>query len=168
MWVPLAVLAVLSAVGGLLNLPWAPFNFLDRWLEPVVGPYSAPLPSSGFRYFSAVLVLAVSLVGVAVGLRVWERAARHAELEPTVLRRAWFIDWLYARIIERPGLALSNFSAYVVDQEIIDGAVNGVGGVVRRGGRSLRTLQTGYVRNYALGIAAGTVAILLYVVVVAT
>ena len=64
-----------------------------------------------------------------------------------------------------PGAALSSFAAWVVDHRIIDGSVNGVATLVRDGGGRLRKLQTGYVRNYALGIAAGTVAILAYVVV---
>jgi NADH-quinone oxidoreductase subunit L len=43
---------------------------------------------------------------------------------------------------------------------VIDGAVNGIGTVVRSAGTRLRTLQTGYVRNYALGVAAGAVLLL--------
>ncbi len=46
---------------------------------------------------------------------------------------------------------------------MIDGAVNGVAGLTAFAGRNLRKLQTGYVRNYALGIAGGAAAILLYV-----
>jgi hypothetical protein len=34
---------------------------------------------------------------------------------------------------------------------------------VRGGGRHLRRLQTGYVRNYALGVAAGAAILLGYV-----
>ena len=45
------------------------------------------------------------------------------------------------------------------DARIVDGAVNGVGNLVRAGGLRLRRIQTGFVRNYALGVAAGAVAI---------
>jgi NADH-quinone oxidoreductase subunit L len=81
-----------------------------------------------------------------------------------VLRRGWYIDPLYARIVETPGRALAAFSAFVVDSKLIDGVVNGLGAVVRFGGSRLRTVQTGYVRNYALVIAAGAVLVLGYVV----
>jgi NADH-quinone oxidoreductase subunit L len=67
-------------------------------------------------------------------------------------------------VIERPGELLSNLSANF-DKGIIDGAVTGTGELVRGMGGQLRKLQTGYVRNYALGIAAGTVALLAYVLV---
>ena len=48
------------------------------------------------------------------------------------------------------------------DRTVIDGAVNGVAGAVRGGGKGLRVLQTGYVRSYALGVAVGVVALLAY------
>jgi NADH-quinone oxidoreductase subunit L len=51
----------------------------------------------------------------------------------------------------------------VVDNKIIDGAVNGVASVFRTSGGVVRRVQTGYVRNYALGIMAGAVLLLAYV-----
>ncbi len=165
MWVPLVLLAFLSIVGGIVNLPWRPLNLLDKWLEPVVGAYSAVahLSTTG-KVVSAVVVTAVCLAGIALGFTTWARSPAHEQLEPLVLKKAWFVDWAYAHVIEAPGYALSQFSAAVVDGRIIEGAVNGVGTVVRGAGGKVRKLQTGYVRNYALGIAAGTVAILGYVV----
>jgi hypothetical protein len=41
--------------------------------------------------------------------------------------------------------------------------VNGVAHVLGSTGRSLRKLQTGYVRSYLLGISAGLVIVLAYV-----
>jgi len=166
MWLPLVALAALAVVGGALNLPYHPLNLMDRWLEPVVGAASniRHISTAG-KEASALATTVLCLIGIAAGLRVWERSPVHDNLEPTILRRAWGVDALYAAVIERPGAALSNFSASIIDRGIIDGAVNGVGTVVRGGGGQLRRLQTGYVRNYALGIAAGTVAVLAYVVV---
>ena len=48
------------------------------------------------------------------------------------------------------------------DSNVVDGAVNGVAGLVRGGGRGLRVLQTGYVRSYALGVSVGVVVLLGY------
>ena len=53
----------------------------------------------------------------------------------------------------------------MVDNRVIDGAVNGVGTLTRAAGGAVRRFQTGYVRNYALGIAAGTVLILAFMLV---
>ena len=51
----------------------------------------------------------------------------------------------------------------MVEAKGIDGTVNGFAWLVRASGRQLRKVQTGYVRNYALGLAAGLVLILAYV-----
>ena len=165
MLLPLVALAALSVVGGIVNLPFKPFNLLDKWLEPMLGAYAAVSVATGTKIVLGVATTAIGVVGILAGLGVWTRSASHDELEPAPLRNAWYIDWLYAQIIEKPGLAISNVSAFVIDKQIVDGAVNGIAGAVRGGGQQLRKLQTGYVRNYALGIAAGTVAILGYVVV---
>jgi hypothetical protein len=60
-------------------------------------------------------------------------------------------------IFVRGGTAVSNVLYTFVDRQIIDGAVNGTGMVVDYLAESLRTLQTGYVRNYALVMLAGAV-----------
>ena len=46
------------------------------------------------------------------------------------------------------------------DAKVIDGAVNGAGWLAQRYGALLRRSQTGHVQNYALGMAAGLVVVL--------
>jgi NADH-quinone oxidoreductase subunit L len=163
MWIPLAVLAVLSVVGGAINLPFSHrTELLLRWLEPVLGDNIVEF--TGNKLVLALVALALAAIGIVIGLNAWRRADR-PELEPEALRRAWYVDPLYQAVIARPGEALANFSAWVVDRKIVDGAVNGIGVAVREGGGQLRRLQTGYVRNYALGVAAGTVGLLAWFLV---
>jgi NADH-quinone oxidoreductase subunit L len=52
-----------------------------------------------------------------------------------------------------------------VDAGIIDGAVNGIGRLVRDLGSRVRRVQTGLVRNYALGVMVGAVALLVFMLV---
>ena len=42
MTLPLVVLALLAAVGGVLNLPFGKLDLLHRWLEPVLPAAIAP------------------------------------------------------------------------------------------------------------------------------
>jgi NADH-quinone oxidoreductase subunit L len=86
-------------------------------------------------------------------------------LEPVVLRRAYFLDDVYDALIGRPGQAFARFCATVVDTKIIDGAVNGVGRLARFTGSALRRVQTGFVRQYALGIVVGVVGLLAWMAV---
>jgi NADH-quinone oxidoreductase subunit L len=166
MWIPLAVLAGLAVVGGGLNLPFShDVAFIDRWLEPVLGENLHTFDLSGAgKVAIALAALGFVAVGLLVGWTRWSRAD-HPELEPAILKRAWGVDALYDAIIVKPGTALSNFSAWVIDRKVVDGAVNGVAVLVREGGSQVRRLQTGYVRNYALGVAAGTVLLLGWFVV---
>ena len=57
---------------------------------------------------------------------------------------------------------LATFFAWVVDARVIDGAVNGTANLVRATGSAARKLQSGYVRNYALGIALGMAALIVF------
>ena len=69
-------------------------------------------------------------------------------------------DGLLHAIFVRGGDALSQALWRVVDVGMIDGIVNGVGASVAAGARVLRTLQTGYVRNYALMMLIGAMVVI--------
>jgi len=164
---PLVVLAALAAVGGLLSLPFGSFHPLETWLEPVFGDRLHELSLSGSSQLAYALgTVVLALVGIAIAYLIYlGHKVREESVEPTVLCRAWYIDPLYAAVIERPGRMLSNWLAYFLDAKVVDGAVNGVAALVRGGGSRLRAVQSGYVRNYALAVASGAVLIVGYVLV---
>ena len=85
---------------------------------------------------------------------------RARAIEPDLLLNAYHYDDALAAFFGGPGETAATLTADVIDKRGIDGAVNGVGTLVRAGGNRLRTVQTGYVRNYALGIAGGAVLVL--------
>jgi len=162
MTVPLVVLAGAAALGGLLNLPFAGWRFLEEWLVPVVGEHEVDV-SGGTKLALALGTLALAGVGILVARRIYH-LGRGRRLEPEVLRHAWYVDDLYAAGIAAPGRELARWSAEVADQRVIDGAVNGVGRLFRAAGGRLRLLQSGYVRTYALAIATGAAGVLAYLV----
>jgi NADH:ubiquinone oxidoreductase subunit 5 (subunit L)/multisubunit Na+/H+ antiporter MnhA subunit len=73
---------------------------------------------------------------------------------------AYDIDGLYGYAIVAPGRKTAEVAAFAVDNQIIDGAVNGIGGLVRRIGESARSLQTGYVRSYGVLFLGGAVIVI--------
>jgi len=165
MSLPLVVLGALSALGGLINLPIHPdFDFLDRWLSPVFASrlFQHHFGLGGLWTF-ALVDAALALLGVGLAVAVWGSVSERPAFEPVFLQRAWYIDWAYDRFIARPSTAVAVETSSVVEAEAIDGAVNGFAWLVRATGRHVRKLQTGYVRNYALGLSAGIVLILAYV-----
>jgi NADH-quinone oxidoreductase subunit L len=166
MALPLVVLAALSVVGGGLNLPISKkTEVLANWLHPVFGPRLHELGiSTTSKWALAGTAVALGVIGITFAVAVFLRGRVNPDrLEPAVLKNGWYVDDLYAAIIETPGRLIAAFSAFVIDTKVIDGAVNGLGSLVRNGGDRLRRVQTGYVRNYALGVAVGAVLILGYV-----
>ena len=79
-----------------------------------------------------------------------------------MLQNAWYLDIGLARLVSGPVTMFARFLSDGVDRAGIDGAVNGIATAARTGGSGLRRLQTGLVRNYALGIALGAVLLMLY------
>jgi NADH-quinone oxidoreductase subunit L len=164
MTVPLVVLAALSFVGGGLNLPFASgTKVLEHWLHPVIGENEVHIEvATGTKVGLAVVAVAAALVGIAVAYTLYLRR-RTRPTEPAVLAHAWYYDEGLAAFVDGPGEAgFEGVAAF--DRTVIDGGAVGVAGVVQRIGGGLRHIQTGFVRSYALGVAAGVVVLLGYFV----
>ena len=80
-------------------------------------------------------------------------------------QRGFYVNDVYGGAIVGPAKLGAAFTAYVIDKRVVDGAVNGVGTVVAAAARSGRKIQTGLVRNYAVGILLGAAAVLAYLAV---
>jgi NADH-quinone oxidoreductase subunit L len=172
MVVPIVLLALLSVVGGLLNIPLHGLTFLDRWLEPVFRGVSQPTPSSfaGAATLTAV-AFAFGAVGILVAYGAYRRGLPAPEVDPLadrlgpvadVVGHAYYYDEAISAATDGPVRAAADFLDRDVDQGVIDGAVNGTAHVVREAAVGLREVQSGFVRRYAVGIALGTAAILLF------
>ena len=75
-----------------------------------------------------------------------------------LLAGKYFVDELYAFVIVRPLLWVStNFLWHVVDEETIDGLVNGVASEAGEVGDRLRHLNSGNSRTYAAWVIVGAV-----------
>ena len=173
MLLPLVALAGLSIVGGLINTPFSDkTELLGKWLESAkipgteVSSFIGDVSHSagGTKIALAAIATAAGLIGILIGFRLWSRGADQPALEPALLKRAYGVDDTLGRVITKPGMALATFLAFVVDTKVIDGIVNGVGTSVRFVGDNVRKLQTGYVRNYALGLVGGLVLMLAWAI----
>jgi NADH-quinone oxidoreductase subunit L len=152
-------------LGGLLSLPFWNLNLLNRWLEPVLPPTIAPEPhvDTAVKVGLTIVTVVICVVGIILAFIPWLRSSEHPALEPAVLEHAWYYDDEVSAFVRGPATEAADFAAYDIDKGVIDGAVNGVATLTALAGRNLRKLQSGYVRNYALGVAGGAAVILLYV-----
>ena len=79
-------------------------------------------------------------------------------LEPELLENAMYVDATYARVVG--GVGTTGFQKTAdFDAEIVDGTINGVGRLVMKLGQLIQPTQSGYMRNYAVGVAVGALAI---------
>ena len=162
MLIPLVVLAVLSIFGGAMQLPFSKkLHFLEHWLAPVVEESEAYIGKTWAyqnKYLLLVVAIIVALTGILISIAVYAKA-KFKVVEPKILEQAWKYDATVSRVVGGPGAAAFNLIAWI-DANIVDGIVNGVGESIRGAAGSVRRVQSGFVRTYALLISLGTVLIL--------
>ena len=79
------------------------------------------------------------------------------------LLNRWYIDAVYTRMFVQPTAAIGAFVGRGLDPEVVDGLVTGVSRLTFDAATGLRQWQTGDLRYYAMAILAGTLAVLLFV-----
>ncbi|MFM7763687.1 MAG: NADH-quinone oxidoreductase subunit L, partial [Acidimicrobiaceae bacterium] len=162
MLIPLVVLAVLSIFGGAMQLPFSKkLHFLEHWLAPVVEESEAYIGKTWAyqnKYLLLVVAVIVALTGILISIAVYAKV-KFKIVEPKILEQAWKYDATVSRVVGGPGASAFNLIAWI-DANIVDGIVNGVGESIRGAAGSVRRVQSGFVRTYALLITLGTVLIL--------
>jgi NADH-quinone oxidoreductase subunit L len=165
MLVPLIVLAFFAATAGVLNLPFTHnLEFLNRWLEPVVGENQAHLNlGAGKLAFELSLSTVIALLGIFSAYLVYlKKKLDPSRIELPFFANGWYIDQGITTFMG--GLGRKWFELIAMfDKVVIDGAVNGVGRATRGGASRLRAIENGYVRWYALMIGVGAVLIVAFV-----
>ena len=158
----LALLALLSALGGFIAVP--------HFLEPQL-----PLPAvheALHHYETPLLVLSVvlALAGLAGAAFVYGGPAQRAErLQQRFaglhrwLSGKYFIDELYERGIGRPLVWVSDrVFLRLGDRQLLDGTLNGLAALGQRGAGLLSRVQTGSLHLYAWFVLIGIVGALLW------
>ena len=156
----LVVLAIASAVGGFVGVP--------HFLEPLL-----PLPAVAeeLHHFETPLLVAsvvIAAAGIGVALLVFggglERATRLRERFAGLWRllyNKYWIDELYDAVLGRPLQWISDrVFLRLGDRFLIDGSLNGLADLARRGAGALGRVQTGNLHLYAFLVLLGLVTAL--------
>ncbi len=163
MWLPLVILAVPSALIGLLLGVGGHSSWFHHFTEDV-------FPKAHEASGSVLLFMAISsVVGIAGIAYAWKRYKDRApSAEPTntlqkVVANKFYVDEVYNTFIVQPIKGASHFLLWkLFDSGIIDGIVNGVAALIRVIGGMLRRLQTGIVQAYIVSMVIGIVLFLAY------
>ena len=162
MTLPLVVLAVLSVLGGALQLPFShSTKFLEHWLAPVVEESERSIAGTwaeSNKWLLLVLAVVIAGVGIAASVAVYAKG-KGKKIEPQILADAWRYDAAVASVVGGPGrAAFSGIAAF--DAKVVDGAVNGIGTEVRTLSGLLRRVQNGFIRSYAAVVGVAVVLML--------
>jgi len=158
MLVPVAILAVLAAVGGLFETRALGFgtSAVTDFLTSVVGPQrweeSLPVVAIGL----VTMILATALFYGAMRIRPWSSRVPWAQ---RLLERKYYFDDIYDGVFVRPLDRVAAFLQRDIEQPVIDAAVVDTGYLARWSAAELSLTQSGYFRNYVLVFVVGVVAI---------
>jgi len=171
MTLPLVLLAIPSAALGLLA-GWPPES---GWIHDFLEPVFYDVEHAEFQWLGTggalmVFSLAVALLGVYLAYVMYVKrlelpgklAARVPWAYQASLRKM-YMDEVYEVVPIRSTIAVSRWLWTAFDVKVIDGAVNGLARLWAWAGTTLRPLQTGRVQNYAFGIFAGMLALVIVV-----
>jgi NADH-quinone oxidoreductase subunit L len=168
---PVAVLAVLSFLGGWLQVPWG-WDLVNEWIDPVAE--SAADATGTTLVFSVAASLALAVSGIWLAWRwygrpsdVPERTRRRLPWAARTLEHKFYFDEAYDLAFYEPASRKAVFLTRYVEQPLFLAPLGELGSSVRAASRRLSSLQTGYVREYAFALAAG-LAVLAIVFILVT
>jgi NADH-quinone oxidoreductase subunit L len=164
---PLLVLAVLSIIAGFIELPrtLGGLHLFSDFLSTALPKTSVPAGREAWEGLFELISMGVALGGIGVVylfvLRVPRLADGLARSAPGArLHRFWFSGWgfdvLYDRLLAQPYIRLAQINR----NDCIDRVVDAVAWLNRRAYSGLSVMQSGRLRAYAMGIAAGAVFII--------
>lgn len=174
MTIPLIILAVLSAAGGLLNIPhvlgggeslahfMAPLFDLSKQVNPDLFEghleHSTEYILMGVSVGAAVLSILFAY-NIFMSKKVVPAADKDVTGFPKVLQNKYYVDEFYEAVFVNPMRKLSDL-LYSFGEFLIDLVVNGTGRLVQFLSGRLRLLQTGETGFYVFAMVLGILVIL--------
>jgi len=165
MTTPLIMLAVLTVLGGVLDLPWLHHDSLAGFLAPTFGYVAAGGHADTVAQYGLALVDVVAAAfGLLAAFSIWRNITESTRYESSFLEHVWHWDDFYDATIGRPLTDAARFGDDVIEPKVIDGAVTGLVVGVRRSAEGLRKVQSGFLRHYALAIVLGLAVVIVFLV----
>jgi NADH-quinone oxidoreductase subunit L len=182
MLVPLAILAVLSVIGG-----WVGYhNTFENFLAPVfragvtasteAGQATASTESHAGEGTPESLLMGISIAAAAAGfLLAWLLYHRRRDLPQKIshalgglytgVLNKYYVDELYAALFVKPLIrGSSKIFWHGIDQNVIDAGLDNSADAAREVSDAVRHMQSGNLRSYAGWVAAGAAAVVVYMV----
>ena len=171
MLVPLVVLAIFSIFAGFVGVPrvLGGSDHIQHFLTPPAHEAeSESLGTTGIELTLMMISTGAALAGAGLAWLFYiakpelpERLSAKAHAMYSIMLNKYYVDEVYNAVIVWPVVRMSReFLWKFVDMFMIEGAVNGVGQLIRGSAGGLRHMQSGYVRTYAGWILLGGVLVI--------
>lgn len=160
--IPLIILAILSVLGGFLNVPHVlgGNHMLENFLGLPAHEIHAP------EMLLMAIIITLTLVSIFIAYNIYIRR-KDVPLDASQLSGAqklvankFYVDELYNAIIVKPLYGLSKVFYSFIERMGIDGIINGLGKSVVYGSRGLRFFQDGSIGYYLFVMVVGIILIL--------
>jgi NADH-quinone oxidoreductase subunit L len=165
MTAPLIILAILSVISGLINVPGI-FGG-GNWLGNYTGLVQVMENSS---HVTEWILMVITLLAVTIMILLAKNRFSRKEiaqvsvttLNPVgrLLTRKYYVDEIYQAVIANPLARISDKLYSVVELKIVDAMVEGVGTTVSSLSRIFRLLQSGSVSFYLFFMVVGIIQVL--------
>ncbi len=168
MLVPVAVLTVLSAVGGWIQFEplW---HLVTDWLEPVAPTLGVAIPSSTQEWATSGIALTLGLTGIGVAYLIYgsrRLAVPRLPAVQRVLEHKFYFDEAYDALFYKPAVAIAVFLRRAIEEPFLLAVAPDVGESALDVARVVRRPQTGMLRTYVLIFGTGMAVIAVVFLVV--
>jgi NADH-quinone oxidoreductase subunit L len=152
MIVPVAILGVLSVVGGFVQFApvWHP---LTTWLASATP--SGASASNAREAVASIAAVLLGLAGIGVAWAIYVAKKRPAPRPLALLENLFYFDKAYDLVFYRSSELVASLLRRGIEEPIVLGGSDLVGESTVRVGRESTVVQTGLLRTYVLGLALG-------------
>ncbi len=177
MTLPLIVLAILSVVGGVLNLPGVFLHNGTHWLTNTYAANVIGL-EHGVEHADTnttlMLMIAAGLMAILIAIITYVVyvSKKSVPVEDAELK-GWeklsanklYFDEVYNFLFVRPITWISEKWSQIFENEMLSPTVIGIGKFFGKSGETLRKIQTGRTDNYILWMVFGIIGLIVYFII---
>lgn len=163
MLIPVAILAILSVIGGFIGFTFGKEASLERFLAKVGVTLFEKEPSNVFISSPETWISIIGCtLGVLLSAIMYTRYVNRFRQPISLLQNAFFINEFYNYVIVYPLKKISQAITYFFEPKVFEGFTDAIVEGTRKAARDFQLMQSGQVRSYVAWMVIGAVFVLGY------
>lgn len=165
MYSPVAILAFLAIFGGFLGYTFGIISPLEKFLDEIEIDLPVDEPPGSYVYsLVSLLSIAGGLASVALAAYVYTRFPDRVLAPVKLLKKAFYVDEFYDRLIVRPLEGVAKVIDYFIEPRFFEGSVRAATDGAVHFSKELQQMQSGQIRAYVAWVALGAAALIAHIV----